>query len=164
MSQTAAREGKTRNLDIAIQQMPRIVEMRIGQRGLIVVCGSCATLTPSSVAEAEMKDLNPFIYLVSFLMNQCSCSIMLFRYLTCNTSISQNQPSNNSRQFMFCNLARFAPNFRWLCNSRPTYLSLRCKIGPSVRIQLSSVSACLLPSRSTAHILRPISSGSHAPL
>ena len=88
----------------------------------------CATLTPSSVAEAEMKDLNPFIYLVSFLMNQCSCSIMLFRYLTCNTSISQNQPSNNSRQFMFCNLARFAPSFRWLCNSRPIYLSLRCKI------------------------------------
>ena len=63
-----------------------------------------------------------------FLMNQCSCSIMLFRYLTCNTSISQNQSSNNSRQFMFCNLARFAPSFRWLCNSRPIYLSLRCKI------------------------------------
>ena len=26
----------------------------------------CATLTPSSVAEAKLKDLNPFIYLVSF--------------------------------------------------------------------------------------------------
>ena len=52
----------------------------------------CATSMPSSVAEAELKDLNPFICLASFLMNLWSCSMMmLFRYLTCKTSISQNQ-------------------------------------------------------------------------
>ena len=37
------------------------------------------------------------------------CSIMLLRYLTCSTSISQNHPFKISKQFMFCSPARFAP-------------------------------------------------------
>ena len=69
----------------------------------------CATSMPSSVAEAERKDLKPFICLVSFLMNLWSCSMMLLRYLTCNISISQNQPFNKSRQFMLFKPARLAP-------------------------------------------------------
>ena len=69
----------------------------------------CATSMPSSVAGAGQKDLNPFICLVSFLMNLWSCSMMLFRYLACKTSINQNQPFNSKRQFMFCSPARFAP-------------------------------------------------------
>ena len=65
-----------------------------------------ATSMPSSVAEA---DLNPFISRVNFLMKRWSCSIMLLRYLTCRTSISQNHPFKISTQFMFCRPAIFAP-------------------------------------------------------
>jgi hypothetical protein len=68
-----------------------------------------ATSMPSSVAEADLKDLNPFICRVNFLMKRWPCSIMLFRYLTCRTSISQNHPLKISKQFMFCRPARFAP-------------------------------------------------------
>ena len=56
-----------------------------------------ATSMPSNVAEAEMKDLNPFICRVNFLMNLWCCSIMLLGYLTCRTSISQNHPFKISR-------------------------------------------------------------------
>ena len=68
-----------------------------------------ATSRPSSVAEADLKDLNPFICRVNFLMKRWSCSIMLFRYLTCSTSISQNYPFKFSKRFMFCTPARLSP-------------------------------------------------------
>jgi hypothetical protein len=61
----------------------------------------CATSIPSKVAEDEMKVLKPFICLISFLMNLWSCSIILFIYLTCKISISQNHLFIISRQFMF---------------------------------------------------------------
>ena len=60
-----------------------------------------ATSMPSSVAEADLKDLNPFISRVNFLMKRWSCSIMLLRYLTYRTSISQNHPFKISTSSCF---------------------------------------------------------------
>ena len=68
-----------------------------------------ATSMPSNVANADWKDLKPFIGRVSFLIKRWSCSIILLRYLTCRTSINQNHPCNSSSRFMFCNPARLAP-------------------------------------------------------
>lgn len=65
----------------------------------------CATSMPSGVAEAELKDSNPFICRVSFFITLWSCSMMLFKYLTWRISISQNHSFKISKQFMFCSPA-----------------------------------------------------------
>ena len=52
----------------------------------------CATSMPAKVADADGKDLKPFIGRVSFLMNRWSCSMVLFRNLTWRMSTNQNQP------------------------------------------------------------------------
>ncbi len=57
----------------------------------------CAASMPSNVAEAEPKDLKPFICLVSFLMNRWSCSMMLFRGIVrLNTDVHLASPTEDS--------------------------------------------------------------------
>ena len=80
-----------------------------------------ATSMPSRVAEAEMKDLKPFICRVSFLMNLWSCSMMFtlgqtgypavqwLRYFVRRTVINQHQPHITSRQFILNRPAVFDP-------------------------------------------------------
>ena len=60
-------------------------------------------------SSGRIERFNPFICLVSFLMNLWPCSMMLLRYFTCKTSISQNQPLKRSAQFTLFNPARLAP-------------------------------------------------------
>jgi hypothetical protein len=43
---------------------------------------------PSTVADAELKALKPFMGRVIFFMKRWSCSIILFRYLTCRMSMN----------------------------------------------------------------------------
>lgn len=68
-----------------------------------------ATPMPSRVAKVELKDLKPFICLVSFLKSLWSCSMMLFKYLNWRISVNQYPPLKICRQFMFCSLARLTP-------------------------------------------------------
>ena len=92
-----------------------------------------ATSMPSSVAEADLQDFSPFICRVNFLMKWWSCSIMLFRYFTCRTSISQNHPFKISTQFMFCSSARFAPLLSFKQWVRPSAYRLTLTVEQVVR-------------------------------
>ncbi|CUH61579.1 Long-chain-fatty-acid--CoA ligase FadD13 [Thalassobacter stenotrophicus] len=69
----------------------------------------CATSMPARVAAAELNDLKVCMGRVIFFMKRWSCSMMLFRYFTCRTSINQYQLCITSRQFMLNRPAAFDP-------------------------------------------------------
>ena len=92
----------------------------------------CATSMPSSVAEAERKDLKPFICLVSFLMNLWSCSMMLLRnrgggggnfLANSSLSIARRVREFESDGTICQGAARIAPTARG-----PPGSALRCRI------------------------------------
>ena len=58
----------------------------------------CAASMPAMVAAAEWNALKPIIGLVIRLMKRWSCSRMLFRYLTCRTSMTRPSPVNFSHK------------------------------------------------------------------